>query len=458
MRTIGLEYESIIVKSDTLPANRDDMLSLWEKFARAGWELKRDPYNTEILGVKKKFSYGEIVIDNDLGNCLLEIAFPPCENIETAAQQEFEIFSILKQILGDTLSIIGIGTHPSAPYSSAEFTPKSHYPILLSNVEAMQPFALSAALQINIGGNPEDIFDEQLFLQRLSPIAIALYANAPLYKGSWQDALDIRILNYERMAVSLPTGYKDTIGIPKHHYTSWKDYFLYALNKPAILLSTNQGLWTINSKKTLLELLESQEDVLFTEIYGSPKKTQLRPLSLEDTLLQQSLIRHDARLRFALNPQADYEAGRKALLSKDPHIFHTWFQSACTNQYIEFRPLSFQRQGNTLSATAFLVGALESKLDIEKYIEHLSLDELAASRLEAARLGLKGRYGNQVIQDIVEPIVNLVLQGLKKRNLHEEQYLTPLIEQLRKKTNPALELRKIFDAGLDNVFQYITYF
>lgn len=111
---------------------------------------------------------------------------------------------------------------------------------------------------------------------------------------------------------------------------------------------------------------------------------------------------------------------------------------------VELRSACMQPVSEIMTVPAFDLGCKESMDELETLLHQSKLYQQGYSPSELRELfvrrGLPGFVDRDKLRHLLEQVVELAEQGLKKRGLGEEHMLAPLKERARRLSSPALEL------------------
>ena len=458
MHKLGLEAEFIFLRRDGSATTRKDILGVWNYFIQKGWKEKRDPYNNELLGVKRQTKYGPLIMDNDGSAILLEVAWPPYPDLGILKREVRALIRDLNSYCGEKYRIIGYGCAPFIKEGTPALTPKGYYSTLLKLVRGakpMWPFYICGALQVNIGGTLPELLRAYNTFAALTGIFFALGANASMYDNKRTRYRDVRGHAYDALGPYLKKGYHVTTGIPEQPFRSWKEYFLDLLSRPGHLLTIGDHIVEVLDPAPLIEVLRSNKPIRVREVpktyFASSaekkeyERTRTRIIHLEarDIGLIQSLCWRDDRLKFAFQPEVDTKHFVKAIQSS-AGTFEKFLEKNLSNAYVEIRPVALQQPNDFLALPAFALGIMQNLSAAEVYIKKYPWSFWRELRTAAYTKGVQASLGHIPITKLLLPVCQIAEQGLKDRAMHEEKLLAPLYERIEKQYTPADVAERIF--------------
>ena len=267
LRRIALEYEFIVLRQNGSSVDRKDILGLWRYFIKLGWKEKRDQYNKELVGVYRNTKNGKVVIDNDGGACLLEIAWAPHNNLHAAKNSLNKIIELILKYFKQRYRLIGYGTAPFTNPYTVKLTPKSQYPLFEATARpgAFRPFFISGAGQFNLDGNLNELLLAENIFSQLAGTLTALSANSSIYQNKITKHKETRQYYYDILKSKMPKYYQDLFGIPTKYFSSWQQYFLFLLSRPALLLSIDGKLYEGRDKRNIIDILKKEGKIKLRE-------------------------------------------------------------------------------------------------------------------------------------------------------------------------------------------------
>lgn len=121
---------------------------------------------------------------------------------------------------------------------------------------------------------------------------------------------------------------------------------------------------------------------------------------------------------------------------------------------IEFRSCCCQPVSDSMTIAAFHLGAkknldkLQTLLDNDHVIYHHGYTATELRKMFVKRQ-LPGFVDENALYQLLGSVLDLVKEGLEKRNLGEERYLKPLYDRITNRTNPAKHMLEKLSAGTD---------
>ncbi len=460
LRRIALEYEFIALHADGSAVDRADILKLWEYFLELGWNAKRDVYNGESLGVYQETPAGKVVIDNDGGPCLLEIAWPPHHDLAKAKEDFIRVVNLVSGHFGTKYRLVGYGTAPFTDPATVTLTPKSHYSVLqtIAQPGAYAPFYISGASQFNLDGTLDELMRaENVFLQ-LTGVLVALSANSSIYQATVTDYKEKRLYYYDILQSKMIPAYRDSIGIPAKAFSSWQEYFHFLLNRPARLLFSDGKMYEGIDDRPMVDILKDNGKVRLRELvrthFATPEEKQAYsayqretelPLTPQIIWLTQAFVWPDSRLKFGFNETM--EGDFRSAFFGTSEGFDRWLGDNLAYKYLEIRPVSTQLPEEQLTMPAFALGIMEHLGEAEKLLSTQPWDFWRAMRVQAYTEGMDGQVGGVPIGEYLVPFYEIALKGLQKRGVGEERYLLPLSERIKNHITPTEIAEKALREG-----------
>jgi len=333
-RLIGLEYEFIALKKNGQPLQRQDIVKLWNYFENLGWKPKVDQYTKQIIGVSKKTKYGEIIIDNDGSDTIIELGLPPLPNIQTIKRYLKQIIKTINTHFYKKYILIGHGSAPFTDPKKLPLTPKGHYPFLtkVGKNNTVSPYYVCGATQTNINGNLSELLSAENTFLALSGPLMALFANTSIYKNKITKYKDIRGKHLDKLNKNLIPGYAGFAGMPNKKFQSWKEYINKHLERPGFFLNIEGKIYKVESKENIKKIFLSQKPIKLKEIYTN--KYLEKKLSIQDLSLVPNLNWMDSRLKYKFKQTTSTKNFIKNFKSSNKN-FDIFLKNNFENYYIE---------------------------------------------------------------------------------------------------------------------------
>lgn len=311
-------------------------------------------------------------------------------------------------------SITGMGINPRYLYNHREPVPNGRYRMLLNHLNSYErykvrmvfhnlPFfgLMACSSQTHIDVNRDELLRVLDIYNRLEPLKALLFANSP-YGGEYLCARD----SFWRCSMH---------GVNPHNVDGW-DYGvssieeLVAYIRSMSLFCTERDGKYLNFPPTPLVDYFNSESVTGEYWDGNGYKTFTFTPRLEDLKYLRSYKNVDLTFRGT----------------------------------VELRSACMQPVSEIMTVPAFDLGCKESMDELEALLHQSKLYQQGYSPSELRELfvrrGLPGFVDREKLRHLLEQVVALAEQGLKKRGLGEEHMLAPLKERARRLSSPALEL------------------
>jgi glutamate--cysteine ligase len=391
---IGVEWEKIGVYRDTCRAipykGRRGVEGIFRALIRDwGWRSV-SPAGTPLIALKKGGA---------------SITLEPGGQIELSGQKQTglaenykELFLHLDEIkrISRPLGIawLGIGAQPVSGLDSIPWVPKKRYAIMRRALQKTGRLTRSmmketASIQISLDySHEEDAVQKFRLAMALAPFLTGMFANSPLERGR-RSAYLSRRAHIWRHTASERTGLVADVFKKRFGFA---DYVRYALSVP-LLFIIRQQRWIAVRGRTFGDFLKKG--------YG-PWKAESG-----DWKLHLSTLFTEARLK----------------------------------TYLEIRSIDCQGIPLSLAAPALIKGLFYGRGSLKaawKAIGGGGGAQYRRLQIDAARLGLRARWGRKTIRDSAKELVAIAGSGLPENERH---YLFPLKELvIQKKKTPAEDL------------------
>lgn len=457
---IGCEVELPL-----LPQNpaiyRKQLEPLWSELVNAmgaGWIVDRDPRTGGITGMSNHDDPNHPSICYDASILLLEFALPPCPDLATlkAIWHDWSgrIFPILARY---DIRVLGTGMHPDldihVPEAYATWsTPKAVYSVLKRRGWQHRYNLRCASIQPSIDLPLLGTIDYINTLEKALPFLQPVCANSSI--ECWKSHPDIAeardYLGWSAMMRESPD--LDTIGMPRHPYTSMADYFSYLWKIPMYYVS--EKVAGGYKKSEPIDLFERPSlATLMTKptwrgqtFDGHEVQVVVDRLDPQNTLQIDWYSFRPVRLRYRLRSPLTWSDVRA---TNDP-------STLCTHFYAEVRSLGNQLPGEAMLTTVLALGLVRNQVEVWKYLQRFSWDQVVdfyynhAPRFDA---------WDATIAGIQYPTVARELLAIIEDALHssERAELTKLHERLKHRTSPAKLTIEALAKSRETYLDLITY-
>lgn len=348
----------------------------------------------------------------------LEIATLPKNNLSEAIENLNIITKEISQFCKEkNIELLAMGFQPVAKLSEMATVKKSRYDIMWQYMQKLQGHGLdmmkrSCAIQINIDYHDEKDMAEKLKVAfRLSPLLSALYSSSAFKEGKSLKN------SSERLFVWKNTDDKRT-GIPKivfeenFGYQQWIDY---ALNVPMYFIRRNDRYYDVTG------------------------------LSFLDFMKNGFL-------------------GKKATIGDFVDHLTTIFTDVRLRPYIEIRscdslPLIYV---NALSVFIWMIFYQKNIfLKTKNKLSSIKYEEIIYLRDSVIDLGLKAKYKNQTIAEILLELIDLCMLEVDEVYIEGRNYLQHLVNLLKNDESPSDFIKARFESinlnnNIDELIKYFT--
>ena len=340
----------------------------------------------------------------------IELSGAPLKDLHSTCKETNEHLKLVKEV-GKKLDIllVGLGARPNESLEEVPMMPKARYNIMRNYMptkgsRGLEMMHSTCTVQANLDfGSEMDMIKKTSLAVKLQPIATALFANSPFYKGVnngfeslrkhiWTDT------DPDRCGI-LKIALKDDF--------SFASYVDFALSVPMYFI-VREKKYIDCSGKSFEDFLNGRLDIILGE----------RP-TFEDWENHLSTIFTEVRLK----------------------------------KFIEVRGADAGNWRRTCALPAFWVGLLYGKNSInlaENLCNNWTIKEIEKLSLDVAKKGLDAEIKKEKVLSIAHELLKIARSSLVERKAldslgnNESGYLNVLEETLQKKASPAKELVKNF--------------
>lgn len=447
-RTIGLELEFLAVQLENgLAATREHIKNIWREWSEAAHvELYIDAGTKQPLGVTYTLpDQRTFMINTDGGVCLVEFSFPPFKTIK-------ETEDVMLRVVGEYLEIakkhgIGLmsyGLQPKTPWYYPDLKTEKQWYRILGHLPFFQmwhnQFHTIAAHQPCIGVNYEEIIPVVNTLNALGGVTIALFANSSVGEWEIQKHHEEREFRWARLV----EGYDEKVtriqGIPSRPFSNFRDYFEYNWGIFMPCIARGKNLHVSNELGLISEFLHG-------EMMSSFDITDTKPSEISPTITDVNDLNQyiwiQSRPRLFLDNKLELAELLKAY---DENTVDECIRDHITNLYVENRNVAGQPWNEIMTAPAYFLGLIENIEKTKAIMESKPWEYW----IELREKTIVGSMKVEEVWPYVEQLLQIAKEGLQKRGLGEEIYLTPLFERLEKRESPAMRAIREYEAlGMD---------
>jgi len=401
---IGVEHEKFVLNKDTFKPLKYEgeggILDIFKSLIDLGWSSVIEGETDKIIALKK----GSEFITLEPGG-QLELSGAQLTNIhETCAESTNHLNEI--KSLSDKFNFIllGIGVEPKLTLEDFPWMPKDRYSIMRKYMPKVGELGhhmmqRSCTSQINFDYSSEkDMIKKFRILLNFESIGTAVFANSPFDQGKPSKYKSLRSHFWHHTD-------NDRTGITPFVFSNdfnFESYSNYALNVPMYFI---------------------KRDNKYIDMTG---------LSFKDFMNNKS---NNAGEKFepSINDWSD-------------HI-STLFPQVRLKQYLEVRSIDACSWKVICAPPAFWTGILyddDSNNEAYELIQDWTNEERLFLNLQVPEHGLNTTFRDQTILQIANRLLEISVQGLKRRNIlssdkkyNEEYYLSALKENLSNGMSPA---------------------
>ncbi|CAM1373490.1 glutamate-cysteine ligase family protein [Tenacibaculum xiamenense] len=437
-RGIGIECEIPIVTIDGNAAPYSIIKNMFFYLEKEGFKLVTDKQGKEVESAIiinndsfEKFNCFYDSVTTDVGYSIIELVLAPQTDLIKLEHYLSELLNLLKGYFKmHNCLMLGYGIQPLGDPSLSLMMPKERYfffnKFSSNNIVPENKGSDACLLTITASNQCHvEIEEEKTILaintlNALSGLQIALCANSPIWLGKVEKGVKA---NREDLWKHCFPNRKEQIGIPPK-FKDEVDYIEYLLNFKPFLIEREGHFYKILNKETYAEYLEGEEPCFVESLNGDIIK--IKP-EIEDVNQMFSC---------------------------------TWFNTRLVPKHgtIESRMCCQQPPSETLSTTALTLGLIEN-LEVAKSFERrYPLSFWKELRVNAIKNSMRIFIGRISIVPLIKELLDIAKDGLLKRNMNEERFLTPLYHRLEKRESPADIAIEIFEEqGIDAFLKELSF-
>ena len=415
---IGTEHEKFGFKKKSLePINFSDIQKIFSTLSLA-YEWEKIYEGSKIIALKK--NQASITLEPggqvELSGAPMRTLFETCSEVN---QHQNELDEVCKEM---EIDFLGMGLLPKWKRDKIKLMPKKRYNIMRDYMPKVGSKGLdmmfrTATVQANFDFSSEnDMKNKMRVSQSLQPVIIALYANSPFIDGNLTDYMSYRSLIWTKTD-------KKRCGILKFIYDehfSFETYVDYLLDVPMYFI--------IRDKKYI-----KMTDYTFREFLNGKTKDSLK---IEPTF-------------------DDWKV----------HIT-TVFPEVRLKGFIELRGADGGPWARVCALPAFWTGILydqENLHEVWSMMNHWSFNQILEFYENVRKFGLSTiTPDGETLTEFTKKIVNLSVQGLRRRNIklegkNESFFLEPIKKIINSGKSPAEMWKKLFlnewDKSIDMLYK-----
>ena len=193
-RRFGVEQEQFILHEDGTPPSHDEMDRLYELLQKQSYGVCAADARGRVLAVERSTESGSLVVTNDCYTHVLEVAFPPFDNLDVFRRVALEEFSLI----GAALQELGLAVRPGAalnPPHEMSARPKATDPngarlnAVLTRAAIDHPLfhpalpACIAATQVSLNIPDAEAIRKLSSFYQFEPLIPLLFGNSPEFNG-----------------------------------------------------------------------------------------------------------------------------------------------------------------------------------------------------------------------------------------------------------------------------------
>lgn len=440
-RRIGSELKFPLVKRDGSAPNVTMTNALWEFLIQKGWEPLIDPHSGQTVGATTQGEMNEHRASCETGFCKVEFSLAHTDNLHALHATIEEIRKLMREFSKEFGAVfLGFGLQPLTPPGKHLLMKKSRnlfWDTLFGGNAHIPPeegtdvhlFTISASNQVHIDVTMDEAVDAINVFNGLAGAQVALTANSNIWKGRVEE--DYKCLGEVFWDWWLEDAHPTRYGVPERKFLDLEDYFRYILEFPPVYV---------------------RRDKVPVGLPHCPTFSDFYSCGVDDVRCE--LGTETERL---CGLTADGEAAEVAREESDldQHFTFFWHNARLSRYYtLENRVNDQQPPDEMMAIPALTLGVMENLDGAASLIGEYQWEVLRESRMEAIRKGMDAEAGGVPVARVSESMVNIALEGLKKRGLAEEVFLEPLKKRLEERCCPADKAARIFnEEGLTGLLE-----
>ncbi|GAC1364211.1 MAG: hypothetical protein PVS3B1_37340 [Ktedonobacteraceae bacterium] len=430
-RRVGVENEYVMVSADGSILRPEVLDYLWQELAGQGWSLTTDLITGKTTSALKhresapqSGAYNYDVITTDLAYSTLEIDLAPAKSLQEAYSALYILIRLVTSILAECDSyLLGYGVQPVTGPSSKFMGPKNRYALIFAVHEDENPGnsllglqCLNASCQTQVEVTEDEAIAAINALTATSGLRAALFANSPVWQNQVSEYKAIRHQFWDWCYANR----KQQIGIPPR-MQSLEHYVDYLIDFRSIVVSRDKTFYRLNNNFSFRSFMQNAHGQIGTTLDGHELLVVPRP---EDIQTQYGFAWLDARL----------------------HPMHGTIEDRVSCQ---------QTPHAHLCSSAMTLGLVENLHSLVEIADLLSRDQWREIRQLASIYGMNFSYPGIDVQELLTRLLAAANEGLQKRGMGEEKYLTPLSTRIKTSTSPADEvLARFREDGIQGIIAY----
>ncbi len=415
---LGSELKLPLVREDGRAASREQVDALWRFLGeQCGWNPMTE--GGRLVGATRPGPRNDTVASSETGYCKTEFSLAHAADLHEIDRMLTAVREDLARYSESTgLHFIGCGVQPLTPPSSELKVKKkrasvwgdifnSNDRIAEDDGDDMDLFTVNAGSHVHVSLPPERAIDAINIFNGFAPAQIALNGNARVWQGevdSSHHAVSEAFWDWWAPA-------RGRVGLPGKPFDGLEDYAEAIADLDLLYVKRKEQPLVFDRTPTLREFLASD--------------------------------RYTARTLDGETVEIEPEAG-----DLDLHNSCYWFNARLSRYFtVENRVNDQQPPGELLAPTALTAGLAAAAPEAMEALAPYCWDDLIAARPDAYRRGFSARVGTRPVAGMIDEMLTVARLGLERRGRDEERYLLPLIDRLRRRTNPARDAADLFDAG-----------
>ncbi len=430
-RRVGLENEYLMVSSDGTILRPEVLEVLWLELAAQGWSLTSDHITGKVISALKPRErasqdqpHNYDVITTDLSYATLEINLAPAESLQEAHAALHRLIKLVTSILAKhDAHLLGYGVQPITEPKNSLMGYKNRYALIFALHEEEHPGKSLLAVQcVNASCQTQIEVTEAEAVIALNAFAATSSLRAALFANSavWQNAVsEYKAIRHQFWNWCF-TNRQQQIGIPPR-IQSLEHYVGYLADFRSLVVERDRTFYRIDNHRSFRCFMQNPQGQIGMTLAG--ERVRILPRA-EDIFTQHGFAWLDARIHPLHGTIED-----RVSCQQPPHVH--------------------------LTSSALTLGLVENLAGLVEIADRLSYDQWRELRQLASVHGMNFSYPGVDIKELFTRMLAVADEGLKRRGLNEEKYLTPLYTRIETCTAPSDEVIARFQQqGVQGIIEY----
>ena len=422
-RRIGAELKFPFVNPDGSAVVPEKVDALWAWLSDRGWSPTPDSTTGRTVGASRPGPRNDTLASCETGYCKPEFSLAHVGDL-------FELAESIRVLRGELrgfcdaegVRMIGCGIHPVSRPRDALLMKKTRTSVwdrIFGSNRVIAPadgddvclFTVNAASHVHVSVAEDEAIEAVNVLCGFAGPQIALTANSSVWRGEVDAAH--KCVAEKFWDWWMPEG--DRVGVPPRPFADLADY--------------------------------AAAIAAFRPVYA---KRDGEAILLRDYDTFADYLAADAPTGRALDGSAVPLAPQPADI--DLHTTCFWHNARVSRYFtVENRACDQQPPEELVTIAALTLGLVCARGAAWEELRACNWDDLRAARDSACRRALAGEVGGTPIADLARRMLEIAAEGLRARQLGEEEFLTPLLDRCERGWCPADDAADLFRRGAETL-------